>query len=218
MNIKEIICKFLRKFCVRCCPLTVELDGDSILFGVLLERSPAMVMKKLRPKWTLTDRNACGLKLADFMVGYQEPFPGAPEYMYPAGPQPAFKDAPHNSQIIVLGLGLNDSNGLLVPGDYRQHLLEALEVIRDAGAVPVFTGIVPFPSGYYDPAMDANLIEFTKVMRDVAREQDVVYAGWDEEYQGEGDLQPDHIHRTQDASDRLALRLIAAIDEAAKRV
>lgn len=177
-----------------------------------------MVMKQHRPKWTLTDRNACGLKLAHFLAGYQEPFPGAPAYMYPAGPQPAFKDATHNSQVIVIGLGLNDSNGFLSPVEYRQHLLDTLAIIRAAGAVPVFTGIVQFPSGYYDPAMDANLIAFTKVMREVAREQDVVYAGWDEDYQGEGDVLADHIHRTQEASDRLALRLIEAIDRAAMRV
>ena len=218
LGIRELICKLLRKFCVRCCPLSVELNGDSILFGWDCPDTPVMQMRAQRPKWTISDRNACGLRMADFMAGYQEPFPGAPPNMFPAGPQPAFKDAPHTSQVIVLGLGLNDSYGLLAPDDYRQQLLGALEIIRRAGAVPVFTGLAHIPSGYYDPAQDANLDAFHKIMREVAQEQGVIHAGWDEEYQGEGDLQPDHIHRAQPATDRLTARLIAAIDEAARRV
>jgi len=218
MKFKEKLCKILRKFCVRCCPLSVELNGDSILFGWGCDSTPAMQMRAQRPQWTLTDRNACGLRMADFMLGYQEPFPGAPPDMYPAGPQPAFKDAPHQAQVIVLGLGLNDSYGYLSPDAYRQQLLDALVVIGKAGAVPVFTGLVPIPSGYYEPGQDANLLAFQQVMREVADAHHVIYAGWDEEYQGEADLQDDHIHRSQDATDRLAARLISAIDRAAKRV
>lgn len=218
MKIKELICKILRKFCVKCCPLSVELNGDSILFGWACESTPVMQMREQRPKWQITDRNACGLRMADFMVGYQEPFPGAPADMFPAGPQPAFKDAPHTSQIIVIGLGLNDSYGYLSADEYRKKLIEALTIINSAGAVPVFTGLVHIPAGFYDPAQDANLDKFHKVMRDVATEYDVIHAGWDDEYQGPGDLQDDHIHRTQGATDRLAARLIAAIDQAAKRV
>jgi len=120
--------------------------------------------------------------------------------------------------VIVLGLGLNDSYGYLSPEAYRQQLLDALVVIRSGGAVPVFTGLVPIPSGYYDPVQDANLLAFQQVMREVADAQCVIHAGWDQEYQGEGDLQDDHIHRSQGATDRLAARLIAAIDRAAKRV
>ncbi len=218
MTIQELLRKILRKFCVRCCPLSVELNGDSILFGWGCDSTPAMQMRAQRPRWTLTDRNACGLRMADFMQGYQEPFPGAPPDMYPAGPQPAFKDALHQAQVIVLGLGLNDSYGYLSPEAYRQQLLDALAVIRSAGAVPVFTGLVPIPSGYYDPGQDANLLAFQQVMRDVAESQGVIHADWDEEYQGEGDLQEDHIHRSQNATDRLTARLIAAIDRAATRV
>lgn len=210
------ICKILRRFCNTCCPLSVELDGDSILFGFGVDNTPVRQMHALRPKWTITDRNACGLRMADFMVGYQEPFPGAPAELFPAGPQPAFKDASHTSQVVVIGLGLNDSYGYLSPTDYRQQLLDALAVIRKAGAVPVFTGLAHIPHGFYDPAQDANLDAFHQVMRDVAQEQGVIHAGWDDEYQGEGDLQDDHIHRTQGATDRLTARLIAAIDQAAK--
>ena len=218
MAIRELICKVLRKFYVRCCPLSVELNGDSILFGWACESTPAMQMRAERPKWTITDRNACGLRMADFMVGYQESFPGAPSDMFPAGPQQAFKEAPHASQVMVIGLGLNDSYGLLSADDYRQQLLATLAVIRDAGAVPVFTGLMQIPHGYYGPAQDANLDEFHRVMRDVAMEEGVIHAGWDDEYEGEGDLQPDHIHRAQAATDRLTARLIAAIDEAARRI
>ena len=57
--------------------------------------------------------------------------------------------------------------------------------------------------------------EFNAVTLRLAAELGLQHAGWREDYRGPGDVISDQIHRTQEASDRLAALVVAAIERAA---
>ena len=92
---------------------SVELNGDSVLFGYItndttwrLESTPA---QRLRDKgYQIEDKTAGGLRTYDLVRGYLQPFPEAWSALYPSGAQPAFWNLPHDSRIIVIQTGIND--------------------------------------------------------------------------------------------------------------
>lgn len=195
-------------------PVSVTLDGDSIMVGVWLQRGIAARMRELRPDWVIDDRGVVGLKLYDLLRGYQEPSPGAPPERYPRGPQPPYAQVARSTRFVVIEAGGNDTLDPIDVGAWEADLREALRIVQAEGRVPVLTGIVDFDD-------DAGLPQGMKARRDacnaithrVAQELGLQHAGWGEDYQGPRD-RIDPLHRSQEASDRLATLLVDAIEHA----
>ncbi|WP_454723043.1 GDSL-type esterase/lipase family protein [Delftia acidovorans] len=174
------------------CPLSIELNGDSILNGYGVDITPVQRIQAARPWWTLDDRCINGLRLQKLML--------------------TFADVPHNSRVTVVALGANDGFGLVPPDEYRADLLEAVRISRECGSTPVFTGLPGMPLGRFPVEWTDNLDALNAVMHDIATQQGIPHAGWDADFRGDEDLNPDGVHRTQAASDRLAQLLIQTID------
>ena len=83
-------------------PLSIELNGDSILNGYGVDITPVQRIQAARPWWTLDDRCINGLRLQKLML--------------------TFADVPHNSRVTVIALGANDGFGLVPPDEYRADL------------------------------------------------------------------------------------------------
>lgn len=175
-------------------PLTIELNGDSLLHGYGVEVTPVQRMQAARPSWVLDDRTVNGLLMETAI----QTFPGEP----------------HVAKVIVIALGANDSFSMVPASSYRAHLDQAVAVIRSAGAVPVFTGLARMPADRFPAEWIANWEALNAVMHEIAQREGIAHAGWDADYRGEEDLQPDFVHRSQPASDRFAELLIAAIERA----
>ena len=111
------------------CPLSIELNGDSILNGYGVDITPVQRIQAARPWWTLDDRCINGLRLQKLML--------------------TFADVPHNSRVTVIALGANDGFGLVPPDEYRADLLEAVRISRECGSTPVFTGLPGMPLGRF---------------------------------------------------------------------
>lgn len=171
-------------------PPTVEIYGDSIFTAPGITTPPAQQMRNLRPGWLIADRSVSGQALFRIVTGMT--------------PSPAF---------VVLELGGNDALYLRTQEQYRADLVLAIEKVRAAGGVPVLTGIVNLPiSEAFNSEVIARRDELNGITHAIAKEYGLQHAGWGEDYRGETDVIFDRIHRTQEASDRLAALLIKAIE------
>ena len=194
-------------------PVTVEIYGDSITFGPAIDRNVAAQVRQLRPGWAVEDHSAVGLNLAELVVGYAEPYPGAPASEYPKGPQPAFDKVQRSARFVVIELGGNDALSERPPEQFEADLRTVIDVLVREGRVPVLTGIVGVPpSAYFTPAALTRRDVLNAITHRVAQAYGLPHAGWGEDYRGDADTH-DQIHRTQAASDRLAALLVAAIEK-----
>lgn len=201
-------------------PYTVELDGDSILFGFdpasatwRHAQTPAQRILAKRPGWVVDDRTAAGLRVYDLVRGYEAPFEDAPPALFPRGPQGPFDTEPHPSRIVVFQAGVNDHAR---PGfdldafeaDYRG----LIQRVRSLGHAAVVTGITPVSDKIFGPEALATMKAINSVIHQVAAETRTVHARWDSMPFSVDKDTTDGIHPTQAASNRLADRLIAALD------
>lgn len=168
--------------------LGVELYSDSIGAGYGVRVPPAARMQQLRPAWQVVDHSVNGLQLTALMQG--------------------FAGLHRTGRYVPLALGLNDA--YLGALGYEQSLRTAIEQLQREGRVPVLTGVVGVPR---PPAL---AVRHNAITHALAREYGLQHAGWGEDYRGEVDVIADGIHRTQEASDRLAALLVAAIERAAQ--
>lgn len=197
--------------------VSVEIYGDSILIGPTLQRNVAAQMRALRPGWSVVDVSASGSGLQLVLHGYNEPYPNAPHEAYPAGPQKALSRRQMVARYQVIAVGGNDALLGNDPAVFEAGLREAVQIIRSDGRVPIISGIVNAPAGdAFTPRVLLLRDELNAITLRVAMELGVVHAGWGEDYRGDADVIGDRIHRTQDASDRLAALLVAAVESAHK--
>lgn len=195
-------------------PVTVTLDGDSIIYGPTLQHNIAARLAEWQPTWYLDDRGVYGLKLWQLVAGYEEPFEGADPSLYPRGPQPPYDQVSRSHRIVVIEPGGNDALEMRTPAEYEADLRAAVGIIRKEGRTPILTGIVDLPVGdFFTAPIKARRDQLNAVTLVVADEMEVEHAGWGEDYQGPQDVF-DSVHRTQEASDRLAVLLMQAIERA----
>lgn len=216
MNIANALRSLICRLFGHKCRLMVELNGDSILAGYGVNPTPVQLIGLARPRWVVDDRAVPGLKLESLLQGYTEPYPGAPTEYYPRGPQPPFVQVARDSKIVVLALGLNDAFNLVDVAAFEGYLRSAITILIAEHRVPVLTGLVGVDESapIFDAEQISRIHAFNAITRALAVEFSLEHAGWDADYRGEVDAAPDHIHRTQEASDRLAPLLIAAIERA----
>lgn len=166
--------------------LTVDLYGDSIGAGYGVEVTPAERIALIRPTWGVMDYSVYGLKLSELME--------------------VFATIPRSARFVALALGFNDANEQ--DPNFETNLRSAIEIILREGRIPVLSGIV----GVSAPT--PLMLRYNAATHRLAQEYGLEHAGWGESFQP-GDVAPDGIHRTQEASDRLAALLANAIERAA---
>lgn len=174
-------------------PVSIEIRGDSILTAPGIERSPASYIKAARPDWVVDDRSVSGLAL----------FQATPI-------------TPGPSSIVVIELGANDALYPRTPEMFEADMRAAIHSVIGAGKRPVLTGLVNMPVGldFFTAEALAKRDAFNAITLRLAAEYGLAHAGWGEDYRGEQDVIHDRIHRTQEASDRLAALLIQEIERA----
>ena len=163
---------------------TVELNGDSLLFGYISDpsvgwRLPTSPAQWLRSKgYTVEDRTAAGLSMYDTIRGYSEPRKNAPPQTYPAGAQPAFHLAPHHSNIVVLQAAVND-----YPNENIQQLYVdyawAIDWLRSQNKIPVVTGVTQIDARQNTPEVYAKVAAIRALVRKVAFDKGAHYASYD---------------------------------------
>ncbi len=187
--------------------LTVDLYGDSVLYGYSVDKTPIELMRELRPKWKVVDHTACGLDTKELLEGYDKSDPNlSAEYMR-NGPQPPFKNIDRfDVDVVVIQTGFNDAFHQV--GNYKYNLKQVVQTALDEGKIVVIAGIfnveikVPLLAPYND------------ITHQVAKELSVTHACWGENYQGLTDVSPDTIHRRQWSSNRLTQALVETIEKA----
>lgn len=189
-------------------PCTVELNGDSVMYGQGLQESPAMGLLRERPHWSIDDRSASGLALAVLLSGYIDPTSA-----YQRNPEGPFTAIAHPASIVVIEQGGIDALVGISVESFEANLRTAVAHLQAQGRTVVLTGIVKAPEG---PVFTASVLaitaQMTAVTYRVARETGATHAGWDTvEFAGLSETL-DGIHRTQPASNRLVSRLAAVID------
>ena len=167
---------------------TVDLYGDSIGAGYGVEVTPAERIALIRPTWAVMDYSVYGLKLSELME--------------------VFPSIPRTAQFVALALGFNDANE--EDPNFETNLRTAIEIILREGRTPVLSGLV----GVRAPT--PLMVRYNAATHRLARQYGLEHAGWGENFQP-GDVNPDGIHRTQEASDRLAALLTNAIERAAQK-
>lgn len=125
-------------------PVSVIIDGDSIVFGLYLQHNIAARLREWRPAWAVDDRGVVGLLLHTLLAGYREPYAGAPPEHYPRGQQPPYSQVARSSRIVVIEAGGNDTLFLPDVAAWEADMRSAIEIVRAEGRVPVLTGIVDF--------------------------------------------------------------------------
>lgn len=194
-------------------PRTVDLYGDSIMRGVGAQVSPA---DRLREQgFVVDDHSASGLMLRSVVRGYEEPYAGAATAEFPRGPQPPFAQVLRTARVVVIQTGANDA--LEPANDFAANLRVAILAARAEGRTVVLTGVVQIPEGpvFFNAEAQPRLAANNAATYALAAEYGLQHAGWSEDYRGPVDLHPDRVHRTQEASDRLAALLASAIERAA---
>ncbi|MBF9263403.1 SGNH/GDSL hydrolase family protein [Acidovorax cattleyae] len=195
-------------------PVSVDIFGDSIVRSPGLSVSLVQALRAARPGWTVQDHSAAGLDLEALMDGYREPWPGAPADAFPLGPQPRFADVRRQGHVVVLGLGVNDALEMRTPEHFEADLRQAIQVIQAEGRVPVLTGLVDLPvADLFTAERVERRRQLDAVTLALAAELGLQHAGWGQDYRGAADVL-DNVHRTQEASDRLVVLLVAAIERA----
>lgn len=194
--------------------IPVQIDGDSLSFRAMLAHSVPSRLQEWRPSWTVTDRGVSGLTLKNLVSGYTEPFTGAPTSEFPRGPQQPYSTNPKSGRIVVLALGVNDALEMRSVADFDADLRLAIRILHAEMRTPVLTGLVDMPvSDVFHQDRKTRRDELNQVTLRVAVELGLQHAGWGEDYRGPHDIF-DSVHRTQEASDRLAVLLMQAIERA----
>ena len=168
--------------------LAVDLYGDSIVSGYGIEVSPAQRVAQARPQWNVLDHSEYGVKLSDLL--------------------PNLPYLPRTAPFVVLALGLNDASA--ADDQFEQNLRQAIELVLQQGRTPVLTGLVG------EPNPTPRMLQYNAITLQLAAQYHLEHAHWQEDYRP-GDASPDGIHRTQEASDRLAALLVQALDRAMAR-
>lgn len=197
--------------------LTVEINGDSILFGPNLTLKPVDYIKQTKPDWIVVDKGVLGLTMRDLVNGYQEPFLNADHSYYPLGPQAAFKNINRDSKFVVLGLGGNDALTVETTADFEAKLRSAVTTLLSENRIPILTGIIQLQATegtLVDSAARTRSIQINAITYAVAADFGLVHAQWDKIPFDNNDTF-DGIHRKQGPSNALMDRLIIAIQEAA---
>lgn len=185
---------------------TVELNGDSVLFG-FVDNGTTWRHSTTPAKWlrnsafTVTDRTAGGLSTYNLVRGYLKPFPEAWPELYPAGAQPAFWNTSHDSKIIVIQTGINDMKPEFY--DYNRVLNDyrwLVDHIRSMGKIPVLTGVTQVSAATVGAQQFLNLHYVRQAMNQVVQEKQVHYANFDNTYVEF----TDGIHLTQASSNGIA--------------
>lgn len=193
--------------------ISVELNGDSILFGYLLTLTPADFLKKERPNWVIKNVTAGGLTLDDYYKGYTTPYTNASPSVFPAGPQLAYKNIARTSKYIVIELGGNDAYGSISPITFENELREIISTIKLENRIPILTGIVGLVAG---DTFDQNTIDrityLNKLIRQISVDTNTPHAGWDTYSFNPVTDTIDGIHRTQPVMNNLMLQLIKTIE------
>lgn len=193
-------------------PLRVAVFGDSIPFGYDLPVGLVQRMEQMRPGWYIQKRYAGSLRLQQLVDGYREPFDNAPAWTFPAGPQKPFAQETRDTRFVVLQVGVNDT--FHDADKCEPNMRAAIEFVLKEGRVPVLTGIVGMDYNTFPPFVEPQVVACNKAFHTLANEYGIQHAGWDLDYRGPQDITPDKVHRTQEASDRLAALLIEAIERA----
>jgi len=177
---------------------TVSLYGDSILWGgyanggsvvMRLEEPPAAALKRMRPKYEVTDFSLNGdsatVRLPSFL-----------------------NDAPPG-RIVVLQYGVNDTGMAPSAAAYAETLRSMVQRVKALNKTPVITGL----SRSVIPKRDL----FDDTARRVAYEESVVFADWSAaEWFPDTDVDVvGGAHPKQAYSLRLVERLAVALDRAA---
>ena len=175
----------------------VDIYGDSIMTAPGIATPPPAAVRLLRPGWVINNHALAGSTLQQTLQG--------------------FAGQPRTGRYVVFEHGGNDALELRTPAEFEADLREAIRVVRAEGRVPVLTGIVDLPGDpvYFMGPVRIRMAELNAVTLRVAAGLGLQHAGWREDYRGPGDVIADQIHRTQEASDRLAALVVAAIERAA---
>lgn len=176
--------------------IVVEIYGDSIMSAPGIATPPPAAIRVLRPAWVVNNHALAGSTLQQTLQG--------------------FASQPRTGRYVVLEHGGNDALILRTPAEFEADLREAIRIVRAEGRVPVLTGIVDLPGDpvFFTTPVRARMAELNAVTLVVAAELGLQHAGWREDYRGPGDVISDQIHRTQEASDRLAALVVAAVERA----
>ena len=192
----------------------IELNGDSILYGLGLNSRLSEIISNLYPDWELIDKTASGLTIRKLIDGYQEPYLNAPKELYPCGPQLPFNKIQRNANIVVLELGGNDAYEKRSVDEFKQLFLEAIHILKNENKIIVVTGIVQVKAL---PPFDEEVVqlcsEYNKVIREIATEYNLLHAEWDQEHFDPTTDSIDGIHRNQEETNRLVYRLVQIIDK-----
>lgn len=126
----------------------------------------------------------------------------------------------HQSKYIVLTLGGNDALDNYSEDEYRNEVIKFVNFVRSVGSIPILTGapIIKaygpdyFPqTQFFDQSAVDRLTQFNLIIRKICIDMNVPDAHWDTvEFNPLTDT-VDGIHRTQEANDRLVLRLYQTI-------
>lgn len=195
-------------------PVNVAIYGDSIPFGYDLPVGLVQRMEELRPQWVIQKRYAGSLRLQQLVDGYKEPFDNAPAWTYPAGPQKPFVEETRTEQFSVVQVGVNDT--FHDSSNCEAHMRLVITTLLKEGRTPILTGIVGMELDTFPPHVAPQWKTCNAMTHALAKEYGLQHAGWDLDYRGPQDLKPDRVHRTQEASDRLAVLLVQAIERAMK--
>jgi len=177
---------------------SVSLYGDSILWGgyanggsvvMRLEEPPAAALKRLRPKYDVTDYSLNGDSATVRL--------------------PAFLNDNPPGRIVVLQYGVNDTGMAPSANAYAESLRSMVQRVKALGKTPVITGL----SRSVIPKRDL----FDDTARRVAYEESVVFADWSAaEWHPDTDMDVvGGAHPKQAYSLRLVERIALALDKVA---
>lgn len=165
----------------------IGLNGDSILNGFELADTPAMIIKRLRPKYTVINRAVNGQALVNRV--------------------PAFYNETRNTAIEVIAWGVNDS---VIPGaPYEQTLRDVTAYLRAEGRKVVFTGLTR-----QNPDVPA-IVAFDLLMAKVAHDMNVPFADYHNMPFSAADIVVSNGHPAQAYTTRNTLKLIEVLDATA---
>jgi hypothetical protein len=169
---------------------SVTLEGDSIMSGIhtpdtRLPESPAALLRRMRPAYTVTDNSASG----------STAFARAPE----------FAKTPVTTRFVVLEHGINDAQ---FGKPYEPALRGMVAHVKAAGRIPLITGLSrqPLPSR----GRDAH----DQTARRVAADTGSLFVDWGAVAFKPREM-ADVLHPGPAYSARLMARLVAVLDMAA---
>jgi len=166
---------------------TVALWGDSILHGGYnvterLEEPPAAALKRLRPRWSITDNSLNGASA------------------YLNGAQFIQSQLPERVQVIEYGM-----NDATLGAPYEPNLRAMIERAKSLGRLPIVTGLSHLATD--TAARDA----YNDKAKALAGEYGIAFADWDTVAFDPGDTM-DGTHPNQAYSVRLVARLAETLD------